>query len=86
MTKTVNSFAALGEMWNAAHGKKEQVRLVTNCTEKARKCRICGGEMVRLPNTNVWMCQGMIEVPKPTEDNPAATELKRCTNYALSKR
>ena len=86
MTKTVNSFTALGAVWNATHDRKLRVRPVAERAEKARKCRICGAEMEHIPGSNVYVCRGMIETPKPTAEDPDAKESKPCTNYALSKR
>lgn len=82
---TASSFAGLGEAWNATHDEKHQVRPVAVQSEKPRKCRICGAEMEHIKGSNVYVCHGMIEVPKPTEDNPDAKELVPCNNFALSK-
>ena len=80
-----HSLSGLGEAWNATHDEKSHVRLVAQKAEKPRKCRICGTEMEHIAGSNVYVCHGMVEVPKPTEDNPDAKELKPCTNYALSR-
>lgn len=85
-TMTVNSLAALGAAWNSKHDKKHQARPAVERVEKARKCRICGAEMEHIAGSNVYVCHGTIEVPKPTDENPDAKELKPCTNFALSKR
>lgn len=85
MIKTINSFAALGEAWNKTH--YGQVSLEPKPTkEKPRKCRICGADMERINGSNVYVCHGMIEKSKPTEDNPDAKEQVACGNFALSKK
>lgn len=81
-----HSLAGLGEAWNATHGAKNQVRLADEANEKPRKCRKCGGEMTRLPNTNVWVCGGTVEVADPTPDNPDAKTSVKCGNIALSRK
>lgn len=83
---TVNSLASLGSAWNATHGAKNQVRDMQREDERPRKCRKCGGEMKRIPNTNVWACQGMIEEDAPTPEDPNAKKMVKCGNTALSKR
>ncbi len=85
MTKTVNSFVALAEAWNAIHDKKHQVRQRPVREEKPRKCRICGADMEHIKGSNVYICHGTIEVPQPTEENPGATGLRPCGNFALGK-
>ena len=86
MAKTVNSFAALGELWNATHGKKAQVRVKAPKEGKPRVCRLCGETMKLIAGTNVYVCPSMIETPKPTEENPDAKEQVPCGNFAISKR
>ncbi len=86
MKNTVNSFSALGAAWNATHDSKHQVRPMVMRDEKPRKCRICGAEMEHIEGSNVYVCHGMIEVPKPTAGNPDAKELRPCDNFALSKK
>ncbi len=86
MTKTVNSFAALGEAWNEMHkGKRNQVRPQRVIAEKPRKCRVCGADMEHIVGSNVYVCKNMIEVPTPTEENPDAKEQKVCGNFALAR-
>jgi len=86
MKNAVNSFAALGELWNSTHDHQNQVRQMTMREEKPRKCRICGAEMEHIEGSNVYVCHGMVEVPKPTAENPNAKELQPCGNFALGKR
>lgn len=60
-----NSFSELGEHM----GVKPRKRMPHN----TKKCLSCGGEMVRVPGTNVFICHG-----KDEEGNP-------CKRRALSK-
>lgn len=86
MKTVINSFAGLYEVWNATHDVKHRVAAPRLIEEKPRKCRICGAEMEHITGSNVYVCHGTIEVPKPTDENPDAVEKKPCTNFALSKR
>lgn len=83
---TASSFEGLREAWNATHDAKHQVAAPKVSEEKPRKCRICGAEMEYIAGSNVYVCHGTIEIPKPTEENPNAVEKKPCNNFALSKR
>lgn len=83
----VRSLSDLGAAWNLVHANtRNQVRDVRREEEKPRKCRKCGGEMNRLPNTNVWVCGGMVEEDAPTPEDPKAKKMVKCGNTALSKR
>lgn len=70
MSKTFNSFAALG----AALGVKPEEAPQRPDT---KKCFKCGGNMVRVANTNVYVCTGQIKNKKG--------ELTDCPNSTLAK-
>lgn len=82
----VNSFAELSKIWNSTHGREEQVKMKKSSKEeKSRKCRVCGSDMERIANSNVYVCHGTVEKSKPTESNPDAKEKVPCKNFFISK-
>ncbi len=85
MTGIVYSLADLGKLWNTVNDEKVHLRQKAKKEEKPRKCRICGAVMERVSGSNVYVCHGTVEVPKPTEENPDAKEEKACTNFIVCK-
>ncbi len=85
MTGIVYSLADLGKLWNTVSDTKVHPRKKVEKEEKPRKCRICGAIMERVPGSNVYVCHGTVEVPKPTEENFDAKETKDCTNFIICK-
>ena len=48
-------------------------------TPKSMKCRTCGTVMRNIPNTNVWVCDGMVEQEKDGVKKQVA-----CGNRAIT--
>ena len=58
---TFNSFSALADALGVKAPEKREPRPV--------KCKVCGGEMTRAGNSNVWVCNNEVE-KKVTRNSP----------------
>lgn len=85
MENTINSFAALAEVWNSTHDSKHRVAAPKEKKEKPRKCRICGCEMKYIPGSNVYVCCGMRIMPDKDSKVEGATKEAPCANFILAQ-
>ena len=55
---------------------------------RPKKCRVCGGDMIAITGTNVWVCQNMVEKTKSRKnEDGSVTEYKvteMCDNRLLT--
>ena len=79
MKITVTNLKDRGAAYNKLHKKKVAAPKETE-SDPVRKCFKCGGEMKRIPGTNVYACQGehMYKNPKTEKEEP-------CFAFALSR-
>lgn len=55
-------------------------------TERARKCKFCGGNMTHIEGTNVYVCQNMITKTKKNKETNETYEVEEmCGNTIYSK-
>lgn len=48
-------------------------------TPRSMKCRKCGTAMRNIPNTNVWVCDGMVE-----QEKNGVKQMVACGNRAMT--
>lgn len=70
---TFNSFAALADALGVKPKEQREPKPV--------KCKVCGGEMTRAGNSNVWVCNNEYE----KTDKDGNKKMVKCGNYTIRK-